>query len=251
MTSFQDYFSKQAGDYVRFRPRYPTALFDYLASMAPARRLAWGCGTGKGQAARGLVGHFERVVATDASPDQLGHAAPHPRIEYRVARAEDVALTAASVDLVTVATAVHWFDMERFYEVVRRALVDHGVLAVWTYHMSVIDPAIDRILDDYYHRVLGRYWPESFRHVVAHYRTLPFPFDEIVAPEFDVRSRLTLDQFAGFLNSWSATQRYRDEHGEHPVSLIWPALTEAWGDAARERTVRWPLYLRVGRKEAA
>jgi len=248
MTGFQDYFSKQAGDYVRFRPEYPAALFEYLASIAPARRLAWDCGTGNGQAARGLASHFERVLATDASPDQLGHAAPHARIEYRLARAEDVALPEASVDLVTVATAVHWFDMERFYPGVRRALVDRGVLAVWTYHMSVIDPAIDRILDGYYHRVLGRYWPDSFRHVVAHYGTLPFPFPEIPAPAFEVRSGLTLDRFAGFLNSWSATQRYRDEHGEHPLDLIWPELTDAWGDAARERTVCWPLYLRVGRK---
>lgn len=250
MKSFQDYFSKQAGDYARFRPEYPGALFDYLASLAPGRRLAWDCGTGNGQAARGLVERFDRVVATDASPDQLRQATPHDRIEYRVERAEDVRLIAGSVDLVTVAAAVHWFDLEPFYGAVRRVLVPGGVLAVWTYHMSVIDPAIDPILDDYYYRVLDGFWPDSFRHVVAHYRTLPFAFDEIAAPEFEVRLAWTLERFAGFLNTWSATQRYRDTHGEHPVSLIWPALAAAWGEPDRERLVRWPLYLRVGRQGA-
>jgi SAM-dependent methyltransferase len=248
MQSFQDYFSKQAGDYARFRPEYPGTLFDYLALIAPGRRLAWDCGAGNGQAARGLVERFDRVVATDASPDQLRHAALHSRIEYRVERAEDVRLAADSVDLVTVAAAVHWFDLEPFYAAVRRVLVPRGVLAVWTYHMSVIDPAIDRILDDYYHRVLDGFWPDGFRHVVAHYRTLPFAFDEIAAPQFEVRLWWTLDQFAGFLNSWSATQRYREAHGQHPVSLVWPALAAAWGEPERERLIRWPLYLRVGQK---
>ena len=47
--SFQDHFSKQASLYARYRPQYPAALFEYLASVAPEREAAWDCGTGNGQ----------------------------------------------------------------------------------------------------------------------------------------------------------------------------------------------------------
>ena len=63
--AFKDLFSKQAQDYARFRPQYPANLFEYLASLTTAHKLAWDCGTGSGQAAQGLVPYFEKIVATD------------------------------------------------------------------------------------------------------------------------------------------------------------------------------------------
>ncbi len=143
MKGFGDFFSEQARVYARFRPQYPGELFAYLASAAPGRELAWDCGTGNGQAAQDLARHFRRVIATDASADQIAQAAQHERIEYQVARAEDVSLDDHSVDLITAAMAVHWFDLDSFYAVVRRAAKRDGVLAVWMYHLPVIDPAID------------------------------------------------------------------------------------------------------------
>ena len=176
MTSFQDYFSKQASEYARYRPHYPGELFDYLASISPGRQLAWDCGTGNGQAALELVKRFSRVVATDASGDQLAQAVAHERIDYRIERAEDVSLEDHSVDLVTVAVAVHWFDLEQFYQAVRRVAAPNGVLAVWTYHLPLIEPGIDRVLAHYYQDVLAGYWPGQMRYLDQCYQTLPFPF---------------------------------------------------------------------------
>lgn len=51
--SFADHFSGVSAAYAAFRPRYPSALFDFLAQAAPARNAAWDCGTGSGQAAGG------------------------------------------------------------------------------------------------------------------------------------------------------------------------------------------------------
>ena len=76
--SFKDHFSAHASAYTRYRPGYPEALFVYLASLSPVRDLAWDCATGNGQTAHGLAPHFAR---TDASDDQIAHAAPHPRGE--------------------------------------------------------------------------------------------------------------------------------------------------------------------------
>src|SRR4051812_19118878 len=126
-----DHFSRQAAGYSVYRPSYPDALFDFVAGLAPARRRAWDCATGNGQAAVGLARLFESVVATDASAAQIAHAHRHPRVAYRVAPAESSGLEAGTIDLVTVAQAAHWLDLDAFYEEVRRVLVPGGAIALW------------------------------------------------------------------------------------------------------------------------
>src|SRR5262245_44204049 len=88
LMSFKDHFSQQANAYAKYRPLYSADLFEYLAALAPARDTAWDCATGNGQAAIGLALYFARVLATDASAQQIAQATPHERVEYRVAVAE-------------------------------------------------------------------------------------------------------------------------------------------------------------------
>jgi SAM-dependent methyltransferase len=247
MTGFADQFSSHAREYARYRPRYPRELFEHLASLTPRHELAWDVGTGSGQAALGLAAHFDRVVATDASAEQLARAVPHERIEYHVERAEDVSLAPGSVDLVTVAVAVHWFDFDAFYSAVRRVGAKHGVIAVWTYEASVIDPAVDPVLHRYDRNVLAGYWPDRVEYIFARYETLPFPFEELPRPSFELVAEWDLPQLIGFLQSWSGSRRYMEQRGADPVEAIRDELGAAWGDASRRRTVRWPLHFRIGR----
>src|SRR5580704_8188572 len=107
--AFKDHFSGHADQYGAYRPKYPPALFDHVARIAPAKGLAWDCATGNGQAATELAEHFRAVVATDASRQQLAEAPAHDRIAYVVAAAERSPIASSSVDLVTVAQAIHWF----------------------------------------------------------------------------------------------------------------------------------------------
>src|SRR5947207_14634389 len=111
---FKDHFSGHAAGYAKFRPHYPDELFEHLVSISPRHELAWDCGTGNGQAAAGLARHFEKVIATDASAQQIESAEPDKRINNRVARAEASAIDSASVALVLVAQALHWCDRDRF-----------------------------------------------------------------------------------------------------------------------------------------
>jgi SAM-dependent methyltransferase len=249
MRDFHDHFSAKARDYAQYRPRYPADLFVYLASLSPGQRLAWDCGTGNGQAAHALAGHFERVIATDPSAEQVAHAVAHERIEYRVERAEDVSLPDGSVDLVTAGIAIHWFNFEQFYAAVQRVLAPRGIIAVWTYHLPDIEPEIDRILKYYYSDVLAGYWPERIRYIDERYRTLPFPFHELHPPEFAMKTQWDLDHILGFLDSWSGTQAYQRKYGQDPVKLILRDLNDAWGEQGQLRTLNWPLFLRVGRIE--
>ncbi|HEX5435810.1 MAG TPA: class I SAM-dependent methyltransferase [Gemmatimonadaceae bacterium] len=245
---FEDHFSRLSATYARYRPSAPAALFDYLAAQAPGRALAWDCGTGNGQAARALGERFDCVVATDASAQQIAQAEPHERVEYRVEPAEAVTLPDASTDLVAASVAAHWFDFDPFHREVWRVLKPRGVLAAWVYHLPVITPDVDRVVSTYERDVVGPYWPERFHYVREHYRTLPFPQPELETPPFVIRTRWTLDQLAGFLASWSGSQRYLERVGRHPLSEVWDDLHAAWGDAREQRDIEWPLYLRVARK---
>ncbi len=245
--AFEDHFSKQSQLYAQYRPKYPDELYAYLASLAPGRSLAWDCGTGNGQAAIGLAAYFDRVYATDASAEQIARAQLHEKVEYQVATAEHVSLGDSSVDLVTVAVAVHWFDLDEFYREVRRVLKPDGILAVWTYSFTEISPEIDSVVRSYYYETLRGCWPERIHYLEEKYETLPFPFEEIPSPSFAMERNLDLAQYAGFLDSWSATQRYKQQRGLHPLQVIWDQLSAAWGNESEPRLVRWPLYFRIGR----
>jgi SAM-dependent methyltransferase len=248
--NFEDHFSKQSEQYAQYRPHYPKELYAYLASIAPGHSLAWDCGTGNGQAAIGLAKHFDKVHATDASAEQISLAYPHDKVDFRVERAEDVSLKDSSADLVTVAVAIHWFNFDEFYREVKRVLKPDGILAAWTYSSVEISPEIDQLVNQYYGEILAGYWPERIHYLEKGYKTIPFPFEEIIPPLFVMEINWNLIQFAGFLDSWSATQRYKAQKGHHPLEIIWPKLLTAWGDENEPRLLRWPLHFRIGRNKA-
>lgn len=244
---FQDLFSAHAACYARSRPRYPAELFVYLASLCGERRLAWDCATGNGQAATGLVAHFERVIATDASAEQLAHATPHERIDYRVMAADDDGIAAGSVDLVTVAQALHWLPLDAFYANVRRVLRPGGLLAAWCYTLPRVTERIDAVCDGFYRDVVGAYWESGRGYIDERYETIAFPFEEIrPAPRFACRAEWTLEEYVDYLESWSAVQRYRKDRGSDPINEIRAELSAAWCKPKQRRRVEWPLYMRIG-----
>ena len=245
--SFRDHFSRQARSYAAHRPRYPADLFDYLAGLAASNDLAWDCGTGNGQAAIQLARRFSRVIATDASARQIENAFPHDRVSYRVEPAERTSIPSSSLDLITVGTAVHWFDFKPFYAEARRVGRPGAILAVWTYHLPIIDPGVDRVLERYYKDILAGYWPDGFHYLDERYLTLPFPFEEIQPPQFFMEAEWELDDLIGFLDTWSATRRYIEDQGRHPLDDVIAELRTSWGEQTRPRTIRWPLYFRIGR----
>ena len=65
---------------------------------------------------------FDRVIATDASEKQIANAQSHKIVEYRVAPAENSGIESETIDLIMVAQALHWFDLDRFYAEARRVL---------------------------------------------------------------------------------------------------------------------------------
>jgi ubiquinone/menaquinone biosynthesis C-methylase UbiE len=243
-SAFKDHFSKQAAEYAKFRPRYPKELFRWLGSVAPAKELAWDCATGSGQAAVELANVFEQVIATDASEKQIGNAERHPRVEYRIATAEESGLESNTVDLITVAQALHWFDLARFEAEARRVAKVGGVVAAWAYKLATVSPAIDSIVNRYYSGVVGPYWPAE-RVLVEKFEEMPFAFEGIETPPFEMTVEWQVEHLLGYLRTWSATQRFMAAEQRDPLEEVERELREAWG--AEVRQVVWPLTVRVGR----
>ncbi len=251
-SAFRDHFSGHATGYASARPHYPSALFDWLAQQCPERKLAWDAGCGNGQASIALAARFEQVYASDPSADQIAVAAPAANIRYVVASAETCALPAASADLVTVAQAMHWFDVPRFQAEVRRVLRPGGVFAAWTYAQSRVNAAIDVPFDRLHDELLEKWWPDGREHVLDGYAQLPFAFERVIdMPAFTMRCDWTLSQYVAYLRSWSASQRYLRATGKDAVATIEKELSEAWDDPAQIRAVIWPLTLHVGRVSAS
>lgn len=242
---FQDHFSTQAATYAQSRPTYPVALFDELARLAPARGLAWDCGTGNGQAAVALAQHFQRVVATEPSEAQLAEAAPHARVVYLRSAELAPTLRDHTVDLVTAAQAAHWFDRPKFFAEAKRVLRPGGIVALWSYWLARVNADVDRVIDRFYHETTGPYWPPERVHVETRYREFEFPFTELPFPKLTILREWTVEELAAFLASWSAVERYRRARGEDPIPAVVAELRAAWGDG--KRTVSWEMFGRIGR----
>lgn len=247
MSNFKDHFSSHAATYKLARPQYPEALFMALSEQTPGHSKAWDAGCGNGQASAALAAYFEQVYATDPSAAQITNCQPHPRIRYAVELAEQCSLADQSVDLVTVAQALHWFDLDRFHDEVRRVLKPDGLIAQWGYAECQATPEIDAVCAVLYRDVLGAYWPPERLHVEARYQTLAFPFQVIKLPVFDMVQYWSLPQYLAYLESWSALQRFRRERNSDPMVELMPNFLASWGSLHQIRPVHWSLFVRAGR----
>lgn len=245
---FKDHFSEHSNAYAHYRPRYPAALFAWLAGQTPATTRCWDCATGSGQAAVALAHHFDQVIATDASAAQIKSTMGSDVISYAVAAAENSGLAAASIDLITVAQALHWFDIRAFFREADRVLKEGGLLAILAYNLLRIDVHVDAAILELYRSILNGYWPAERRLIEQGYAGIELPFPQIHSPKFTMEADWDLQQLSGYLNTWSAVKRYKAATGESAIQRIEKSLQSAWGDPSHKKRIQWPLTVRVAVK---
>ena len=243
----KDRFSQHADDYQRYRPTYPEELYTFIFQLLSSREQAWDCGTGNGQVAVKLAGHFKQVQATDISAKQLEQAPPLSNISYKVERAEQTSFPDHSFDLITVAQAIHWFDFERFYKEVKRTLKPQGLFIVMGYGLLRSEDSINSVIDHFYKNTIGPHWDKERKYIDESYQTIPFPFQEIKTPTFSHTLEWTLEQFIGYLNTWSAVKLYEKEKKINPLSFIEKQLKEKWEDVKGTKKITFPVLLRIGK----
>lgn len=246
--AFKDYFSNNTAAYAKYRPHYPAELFSYLSSQCQQHDRVWDCATGSGQAAFLLADDFSEVIATDASSSQLKNARLKKNINYLVASAEKSGLNSNSIDLITVAQALHWFDLNAFTTEVDRVLKPGGKLAVWTYNLLEINPVIDKIIKHFYTSVLGTHWPKERKMVDNNYQTISFPFAEATTPTFQMVAEWNLPQLLAYISTWFAVKQYKNQFDKDPFESIFAELNKAWGDSDKTKRIHWPITLKIWSK---
>lgn len=245
---FKDHFSTVSASYAAHRPTYPLELVEALARLCPRHERALDCGCGTGQLSTLLAERFDEVMATDASSAQIAQAKPHQQVTYRTALAENSGLPPASVDLVTVAQAAHWLDLDKFYAEVRRVARPLGVVALISYGVLRVEgEAVDRPIQRFYRETLEPYWPPERRHVEAGYRSLAFPFVELPVPSLAIEVSWTLDDLVGYLSTWSAVKAAETSLGVLLTRPLRDELLADWGDTTLRRRITFPLSVRAGR----
>lgn len=265
--AFKDHFSAVADAYAAARPEYPETLFDALAAVVPRMAHVWEPGCGSGQATRGLAAHFARVHASDPSAQQIaahwasrGGAVPEPRspgrgridsgpanVSLAVEPGERTRLPDASVQLVAVAQALHWFDHDRFFAECDRVLTPGGVLAAWGYADFIAPEGMVDAVAAFRARV-EPYWPPERAQVDTRYAGYAWPFPALPAPDLWLEAELSFTHFLRYLSSSSASARCLAGTGDDPVARHAAGLSAAWGAAGDTRTLRWPLFLHLRRK---
>jgi SAM-dependent methyltransferase len=246
---FKDHFSAVAADYANARPEYPRELFAWIASIAPARTVAWEAGCGSGQATRDLAAQFERVHATDPSAAQIAQARGPANVQFAVEPGERCSLPDACIDAVCVAQALHWFDRDAFFAECNRVLRPGGVLVAWGYQDIIVPPELHEANAAIQTAILP-YWPPERALIDEAYASFEWPFAPIAVPAFELRAQWTLPRLLGYFSSYSASKRYRDNTGRDAVTEHADAFAEAWGDPQQVRTVQWPLFVHARRKES-
>jgi SAM-dependent methyltransferase len=243
----RNWFEQGGSDYARFRPEYPAQLADYLASVAPGGALAADVGCGNGQLTQLLAVRFEQVIGLDPSADQIANASGGDRTSYQCAPAERLPLADHSASLITAAQAAHWFDLPAFYAEVRRVGVPGGVLALISYGVLELEPALNERFQRFYWQEIGPYWPPERKLVDSGYATLDFPFEEFKAPPMQIRVEWRLPELLGYLQTWSAVRSAREAGREDILTSFAADIAALWGDEHTRRPVAWPINMRIGR----
>lgn len=241
----KDNFSADPGNYVKFRPGYPGALYSFLFSLVEKKETAWDCGTGNGQIAKELAKQFNQVYATDISKAQLDNAYQADNIFYKNEPAETTDFPNQIFDLITVGQAIHWFDFESFYAEVKRTMKPGGIIAVMGYGLFKTDDKTDKIINKLYTEVIGSYWDKERKYIDENYQTIPFPFNELNTPPFNNIFNWTFEQLIGYLNTWSAVQHYIKSLDRNPLDLIYNELKDTWGENIT-KVVNFPILMRTG-----
>lgn len=241
------HFAQAADRYAAFRPGYPASLAAALAGQCLRHRLAVDIGCGNGQLTRLLAASFDRVVGTDVSHEQLARAPDQDAVGYVCHPAEQLPLVDDCADLITVAQAVHWFDLELFYMEVGRVMAPGGLLALLSYGVPQLSGTPGPRLEQFYWQEIHDYWPAPRRRVENGYADLPFPFHELPRIPARMSCDWTLSAFLGYISTWSAVRNARDAGKGELIASFVKEMAALWGDEKNTHRITWPIAMRLGR----
>lgn len=241
-------FDDSSEIYAKTRPRYPGALYEWVAGVCEQREKAWDAACGNGQAAADLRDYFQSVEASDSSSAQIAAAPPYERVNFSVQVAESTSFGNHSFDAVCVAQALHWFDFPQFWPEVRRVLKPGGIFLAWGYTWPRLSSELDEILASTLLKVIEPFWAPQNRLLWNRYQDVPLPFSPLQVPAFELCMKWSLDEFFFYIQSWSATRICLAEKGDDFFRKSYETMKIGWGNEG-PRAVAMDFFVVAGRKE--
>ncbi|KAL2923688.1 putative methyltransferase [Bienertia sinuspersici] len=257
-------FVNQAKEYANGRPTYPKELFEFIASKTPSHLLVWDVATGSGQAIPPLAKMYKKVIATDTSEKQLEFAPKLSNVNYQhtcpnmsIHQLQQHVASQSTLDLVTIAQALHWFNQAEFFDLVKWALKKpNGVIAAWCYTLPEVNPEVDDVFGPFYELDSKPYWDEARKLVDNKYMDIYFPFEPVdgldhTGPfQFNAEKLMDFHDYMLYIRSWSAYNTAKENGVELLTDEVTQKFKYAWnisGDGSGQKLVNFPIYLRIGK----
>ncbi|XP_011671897.1 putative methyltransferase DDB_G0268948 [Strongylocentrotus purpuratus] len=263
-----------AKNYLRYRPGYSNEVVDTMISFLATKRagpyeLALDVGCGSGQLTRSLSTQFAQVIGLDISEAQIdaAHTVQNPQnVSFRVGRAENLPAADSSVDIITSATAGHYFNWDIFGKEVERVLKPNGCLVALYYDLFYIEhhdegvakklaECIESHMDYITNSVLRKGTPD----VCLTYRDwckerLPLSYADQERIEMTMKKTMNLREFIEFHKTWAYFIKLHNEDPDATLAhfeKFEKSLMELLDGVDPETTrldVWAPVFLRFARK---
>lgn len=141
----------------------------------------------------------------------------------------------------------NWFDLPAFYAEVRHIARPGAVLVLISYGVLRLDEGLNNRFLQFYEQEIGPYWPAERQLVDNGYATLDFPFEPLTTPALAIRLDWNLEEFHGYIATWSAVHYARETGREDILHRFASDIADIWRAPAQTQTISWPINMRVGR----
>lgn len=134
-----DNFTNKAEAYAKGRPGYPKEAIDKIREFASKETIFADIGAGTGKFTKGLAKYGYHIYAIEPNADMRKQLMitlkPYTNVKIIEGTAETTGLLNHSVDILTVAHALHWFDLEAFRTECHRIMKHDGLIMVIYNHV--------------------------------------------------------------------------------------------------------------------
>lgn len=239
-SGFQPRFGHAAEEFERYRPGYPPELFEHILAAVAAenRERAIDLGAGTGKSTRALLPHFREVIAVEPDPGMAAKLKEDvPSVIVYNITAEDFSQPPSTVDLVTIANALHWMDALRVFANVHSWLRPRAIFAVFDRPLPKTIPAIDAITlaemrgpwKPYRDDRLGKkyVWEDQIRSAAG--------FELFEETKFSYVIPMSSADFVGFWRSTSYGSAYARSIAD--PGRYWSTLESRFAEAAASATI--------------
>ena len=199
-----DVFSLKAEKYARYRwgyaPQSIQTIFD--VTRITKESCVADIGAGTGILTKEFIGRVKQVFAVEPNPEMRAIAAKeleqYPSCQVVDGRAEATTLADHSIDLITAAQSIHWFEPQAAKKEFLRILKPGGWLAICRNYGtdSESSEALQKVFpseSDTSALMLGKSKPRSFYYSGGEYLKQDFPF----------KAQVTWEEFMGSLSTAS------------------------------------------------